>query len=304
MTYSSLTKVIGGVGLASLMAFSALADHWNVERMNADVDSYNFKVGNGCSGSLISLQSRLILTNHHCIESYVRVVNRERVIDGTVQEVRVEELRDVIVSQESYAGHRQVGSAAWQSVIVARWKGSDLALLQIRADSIPHTRFAQVFGGDTVYRGETIYVVGNPSGLTASIHKGIVSSVQRMFRFSWTNEDTPFIQIDAGVSGGNSGGSLMNEHGELIGIPAAGIRNQGQLGLAIPFFQIQKFLTDNCYEEVWNLADDVVNHADCMTAKDEEAEADERASVSGATISATTLDGKNDPNKEVYYDLF
>lgn len=247
---------------ALLFAVPALA--WTVEELNDTVNSANFIVGSGCSGTLISTEHRLILTNHHCIGAGIVQREKESVsADGTVVKKRVEELRDLDVSQRSYADYRLVGVASYKAEIVARWKESDLALLQVRA-TLPNAIAATVFAGDSVMRGETVYSVGNPLGLDATVGKGVISSVNRMFRVGWADAEVPFLQVDSGIAPGNSGGALFNESGEMIGVPAAGAPGT-VIGLAIPFSRIQQFLTDNCWGEVWNAAAEP--RAACLAGK-------------------------------------
>jgi S1-C subfamily serine protease len=171
------------------------------------------------------------------------------------------------VSQRMYEDYRLVGEARYKAQLVARWQESDLALLQVRAD-LPNSIAATVFAGDVVQRGEEVTVVGNPLGLDATVTRGVISSTNRMFRVSWAEAEVPFIQIDAGITGGNSGGSLFNASGELIGVPAAGVPGNGHLGLAIPFFQVRQFLDDNCWSEVWD--EHAESHEVCMASKDED----------------------------------
>jgi Do/DeqQ family serine protease len=89
----------------------------------------------------------------------------------------------------------------------------DIALLKIDADEkLPYTVFAD---SDTVKLGEWVLAVGNPYNLNSTVTAGIVSAKAR-------NLDTrgiqSFIQTDAAVNPGNSGGALVNTRGELIGI--------------------------------------------------------------------------------------
>ncbi|SNR35423.1 trypsin-like peptidase domain-containing protein [Flavobacterium sp. ov086] len=89
----------------------------------------------------------------------------------------------------------------------------DIALLKINADEkLPYTAFAN---SDNVKVGEWVLAVGNPYNLTSTVTAGIVSAKAR-------NLDTKgiqsFIQTDAAVNPGNSGGALVNARGELIGI--------------------------------------------------------------------------------------
>lgn len=252
------------ITVAALVASTVTAQAWSVREMNDTINSVNFIVGKGCSGTLISKEHRLILTNHHCIDAAI-VKRTKRVVGdgGAVSEIKVEELRDLDVSQRSYDKHQLVGSAIYKSQVVARWKESDLALLQVRAE-LPNGIEAKIFAGDEVFRGETVYAVGNPLGLDATVMKGVISSTTRMFRVHWADAEVSFIQIDVGITGGNSGGSLFNDNGELIGVPAAGVPGT-VLGLAIPFFRVQEFLTEHCYGSVWD--DTAADHDTCVAEK-------------------------------------
>jgi serine protease Do len=89
----------------------------------------------------------------------------------------------------------------------------DIALLKINADEkLPYSTFAN---SDSVKVGEWVLAVGNPYNLTSTVTAGIVSAKAR-------NLDTrgiqSFLQTDAAVNPGNSGGALVNTRGELIGI--------------------------------------------------------------------------------------
>ncbi|MEO6173924.1 MAG: trypsin-like peptidase domain-containing protein [Flavobacterium circumlabens] len=89
----------------------------------------------------------------------------------------------------------------------------DIALLKINADEkLPYTAFAN---SDAVKIGEWVLAVGNPYNLTSTVTAGIVSAKARNLD---TNGIQSFIQTDAAVNPGNSGGALVNTRGELIGI--------------------------------------------------------------------------------------
>jgi Do/DeqQ family serine protease len=89
----------------------------------------------------------------------------------------------------------------------------DIALLKIDADEkLPYTVFAN---SDSVKVGEWVLAVGNPYNLTSTVTAGIVSAKARNLDTSGIQS---FIQTDAAVNPGNSGGALVNTRGELIGI--------------------------------------------------------------------------------------
>lgn len=89
----------------------------------------------------------------------------------------------------------------------------DIALLKITSDEkLPYTVFAN---SDSVKIGEWVLAVGNPYNLTSTVTAGIVSAKARNLDTSGIQS---FIQTDAAVNPGNSGGALVNTKGELIGI--------------------------------------------------------------------------------------
>jgi Do/DeqQ family serine protease len=93
---------------------------------------------------------------------------------------------------------------------------TDIALLKIDADDdLPYTTFAD---SDQAKVGEWVLAVGNPFNLTSTVTAGIISAKSRDLTGSHSQS---FIQTDAAVNPGNSGGALVNTNGELIGINTA-----------------------------------------------------------------------------------
>lgn len=86
--------------------------------------------------------------------------------------------------------------------------------------------------------GENVYALGSPLGLTGTMTNGMVSTASRIF----DNED--FIQITASISKGNSGGPLVNEYGEVIGINTLYINGGQNLNFAINIKELQKINTN------------------------------------------------------------
>lgn len=254
--------------LAGLMAMSTPAFAWEVAAMNRHVDQTNFIVGQGCSGTLIDGDHRLILTNYHCISDYVKSEEREVVaLNGAVNTMKFEKLLDVPVSQKTYEDFKVVSQATYTGVIVAKDDSVDLALIQLRVTQLPYTMEAELFTGQKVYRGETAWAVGNPLGLDATVTRGTISSVNRMVAIGGV--ERPYFQVDVGIAPGNSGGALYNDVGELIGVPAAGAQGTS-VGLAIPYTIIQEFLNEGCYQEAWDDSPDVITHEKCVEEKETE----------------------------------
>jgi Do/DeqQ family serine protease len=93
---------------------------------------------------------------------------------------------------------------------------TDIALLKIDADeNLPYTTFAD---SDNAKIGEWVLAVGNPFNLTSTVTAGIISAKSRDL-FGGSTQS--FIQTDAAVNPGNSGGALVNTNGDLIGINTA-----------------------------------------------------------------------------------
>lgn len=229
---------------------------WPVDEMNKTINQTNFILDDICSATLIDLKHKLVLTNYHCVDEKIRVEDRKVTMpDGSVKEVKMEKRDDVTLTQKAYRDAENVGAASLQAEIVAHKKRADLALLKIKADTIPQTVASPILpNGAKVVRGERVYIVGNPAMLDASVVEGVVSSVTRVFEVPWADgEKVPFYQVSGGLTGGNSGGSLYNDKGQLIGVPAAGFRAEF-LGLAIQVQAIKSFLKEACYEAVFNPA--------------------------------------------------
>ena len=101
----------------------------------------------------------------------------------------------------------------------------DLAVLQVSASSVQPLAIAD---SDVVEIGETIYVVGNPKGyLEGTFSEGIVSGIR-------LEETDKLLQLTAPISPGSSGGPVLNNKGQVIGVSAATIEGGQNLNFAIP----------------------------------------------------------------------
>ena len=122
---------------------------------------------------------------------------------------------------------------------------TDLALIKVDASDLDYLVFGD---SDQVRIGEWVLAVGNPFNLTSTVTAGIVSAKAR--NLSILGEGTSvesFIQTDAAVNPGNSGGALVNTKGELIGINAAIASHTGSYegySFAIPSNIVRKVVDD------------------------------------------------------------
>lgn len=124
---------------------------------------------------------------------------------------------------------------------------TDLALLKIDAEKLPIVRFGD---SDKLQVGEWVLAVGNPFQLNSTVTAGIVSAKSRnlgMIAPSSRMGIESFIQTDAAVNPGNSGGALVNTAGELVGINTAIYSETGNYAgysFAIPTSIVSKVITD------------------------------------------------------------
>ena len=153
------------------------------------------------SGFLIDEDGRIV-TNHHVIENAETV--KVRLADGREFEAEV------------------IGSDAL----------TDIAVLEIDANgALPFVDFGE---SDTVRVGDAVIAMGNPFGLGGTVTSGIVSAMSRNINAGPFDD---FIQTDAAINRGNSGGPLFNEAGEVIGVNTAIFSPAGGsvgIGFAIP----------------------------------------------------------------------
>ncbi len=150
----------------------------------------------------------------------------------------------VIVSPDGYLvtnyhvvkNANEIAVALWDNrVFEARLIGSDpdtdLAVLKIDAQGLSAAEFAD---SDTVRSGDVVLAIGNPFGLSQTVTHGIVSATGRSGLDVSAIEN--FIQTDAPVNEGSSGGALINTLGQVVGINTAMLNKQGAQGInfAIP----------------------------------------------------------------------
>jgi serine protease Do len=122
---------------------------------------------------------------------------------------------------------------------------SDLALLKIEEKGLPFIAYGN---SDDLKVGEWVLAVGNPFNLTSTVTAGIVSAKARNINIlQGQNKIESYIQTDAAVNPGNSGGALVNTRGELVGINSAIASPTGSYSgysFAIPVNIVRKVMDD------------------------------------------------------------
>jgi serine protease Do len=137
----------------------------------------------------------------------------------------------------------------YEGKVVGADPSTDLALVKIEAKNLPFIPFGN---SDDVQVGQWVLAVGNPFNLTSTVTAGIVSAKGRNINILANNAGgvapiESFIQTDAAVNPGNSGGALVNTNGELIGINSAIASNTGSYAgysFAVPVNIARKVIDD------------------------------------------------------------
>jgi len=171
------------------------------------------KVGSG-SGVIIR-EDGYIVTNNHVIEGAT----------------------DIQVTLNS--------NQTYNAVIVGTDPATDVALLKIEASGLPVIPFGD---SDKLRLGEWVIAIGSPYDLRSTITAGIVSAKGRsMPNYTGEFKIESFIQTDAAVNPGNSGGALVDKNGNLVGINTAIISQTGSYAgysFAVPSNIVRKIVTD------------------------------------------------------------
>jgi len=137
------------------------------------------------------------------------------------------------------------GTNIYEATVVATDNQSDVSLLKLKAK--PGEKFAAITFArdDDLLLGETVLALGNPFGLGASVSRGILSSKSRVSPMENQPLDIGnWLQTDAPINFGNSGGPLVNLQGELIGLNVAVLKEAQGIGFAIPVKQVSESLSE------------------------------------------------------------
>ena len=149
----------------------------------------------------------LVVTNHHVVEG-----NREVIIEGAKFKKQL--------SKVCYADRKY-----------------DLAFLQgpKNGTELPEIRLGV---GKVLRERDTVMAIGHPFGLKFSVKKGVISSVREMVN------NIPYIHIDAALNPGNSGGPLVDNDGDVVGVNTLGIQNSDNIGFSLPVSFLEESLVE------------------------------------------------------------
>jgi len=121
--------------------------------------------------------------------------------------------------------------SSFEARIIGTFEDADLAVLKIDARGLPMISFSD---SDTLKQGQLVAALGSPEGLRNSLSLGVVSSVHRQIE---SDDSMEYVQTDAAIAPGSSGGPLVDVQGGMIGINVFTITERGReqgLGFAVP----------------------------------------------------------------------
>ena len=149
------------------------------------------------------------------------------------------------VIEDAYSAKVTFGETTYQvDKVLAYDKDIDVAVLQINADSLAAATLCEK--AHSV--GEVVYAFGNSRGLTSTFSDGMITYSDREL------DGVHYVQHDAPISGGNSGGPLINIYGEVIGINTWTVRDSQNLNFAIGISELNKldYSTPMTMAELYN----------------------------------------------------
>ncbi len=178
----------------------------------AEFGGQQFEQTESGSGVIISPDG-YIITNHHVIQ------NAEEI--------------NIIMPDKGLFEAQLIGSDPM----------TDLALIRIDESNLTYAPLAD---SGLARVGETVLAIGNPLGLQQTVTAGIISAVERQVMIPGTDYAYTFIQTDAVVNPGNSGGPLVNLAGEVVGINTAKIALPGVegIGFSVPSNTVDRVIRD------------------------------------------------------------
>ena len=141
-----------------------------------------------------------------------------------------------VVGDKKYMTIRNKEGESFIGQVLKKDLGSDLAVLTTKLSGKP----LELKPGCKIKRGEDVTTIGHPKGFEYSLTKGIVSSVRSMHLIPGASR-VRYIQIDAPLNPGNSGGPLMDSNGYVIGVNTWGYEGNS-LNFSIHCSEIKRFI--------------------------------------------------------------
>ena len=204
-----------------------------IERMTFFGQDFSQEVGGSGSGIIVGKNDTelLLVTNYHVVESAEELT--VQFVDGTQSQAQIKGL-----------------DADKDLAVIA------VQLTDIEGDTMNQIAIAKLGSSEELTVGEPVIAIGNALGYGQSVTTGVISALDRAIQTTATQSQSPvqnedmeintFIQTDADINHGNSGGALLNSKGEVIGINSSKIGGSTieGMGYAIPISDARPIIED------------------------------------------------------------
>jgi len=248
-------KLIGAMIFGCLLGL--LISYWDVIESNSDPRLNTTKIGESYSTAIEKASPAVVnIYSEQIFKNNKKSPPRLNSIFGSSDQIRTSLGSGVILSSDGYILTNQhvVGKQSIRVIaeltdgrkfitrLVGIDEGTDLAVLKI---DDPKANFPsmELEDSDKVNVGDIVLAIGNPYGLGQSVSMGIISATGREFDNPYSN----YLQTDASINLGNSGGALIDSNGRLIGINTLIRSSTGGsegIGLAIPSTLALEIISD------------------------------------------------------------
>ena len=147
-----------------------------------------------------------------------------------------------VIEGSNYLDLRSFSGEKFSGRVIAKDIATDLALLQVNVKGVP----LELHEDCNIRRRENVFTIGHPKGFEYSTSRGIVSAIRDMSQpfYPESGIKKRYIQIDASISPGNSGGPLFNSDEQVIGINTWGRTDGQNLNFAVHCSEIKSFLRE------------------------------------------------------------
>ena len=248
--FASCAAVIALLALALLPVFASTAnaqDSYRIPQNKADIDLTFAPLVKEVSPAVVNIYTKKIVRGRRSMfDSRMRMggMSQERVQNSLGSGVIVGSDGVVVTNNHVIEGADELlvvlsDRREYQAELILADERTDLAVLKIDAgEPLPTLDFADT---RTAQVGDLVLAIGNPFGVGQTVTSGIISATARTD--VGVSDFAFFLQTDAAVNPGNSGGALVNVHGELVGVNTAIFSRSGGsngIGFAIPSEMVRR----------------------------------------------------------------
>ena len=191
------------------------------------------------SGTIIDAERKLALTNYHVVEDAAKVTLYFPAIrDGEP------------IAEKQYYNDR-AHSLAISARVIARDKKADLAIVQL--ESLPAGKLAVPLAAASAEPGEAVHSIGN-AGKSGALWGYVPGKVRQVYHKEWKAElddgkthtfKAKIVETDSATNHGDSGGPLLNDKGELVGVTEGGALNASLLSTFVDVSEVKKLLASD-----------------------------------------------------------